>query len=148
MGRPAAGVKAISLKGDDKVTSMEVVEKGGDLLVISANGIGKRTPLKDYPKKGRATGGVLTTDAKAINIIGRIVGARVIQKEDELTIISANGKLIRTRVEDIKQAGRATRGVRLMNLGDGDTVATLARMAAADLKQVSLAQENGKRSKK
>ena len=148
MGRPAAGVKAINMKPDDYLTSMEVVEKGGELLVVSANGIGKRTPLKDYPTKGRATGGVLTTDAKALDIIGRISGARVVQKEDELTIISSNGKVIRTRVEDIKRAGRATRGVRVMNLGEGDTVATLARIATADLVSVGLAKENGKSSKK
>jgi DNA gyrase subunit A len=147
MGRPAAGVKAINMKPDDYLTSMEVVEKGGELLVVSANGIGKRTPLKDYPTKGRATGGVLTTDAKALDIIGRISGARVVQKEDELTIISSNGKVIRTRVEDIKRAGRATRGVRVMNLGEGDTVATLARIATADLVSVGLAKENGKSSK-
>lgn len=148
MGRPAAGVKAISMKAGDKVTSMEVLERGGDLLVVSEKGIGKRTPLKGYPVKGRATGGVLTTDAKALDIIGRIAGARVVQKKDELTIISSNGKVIRTRVEDIKRAGRATRGVRLMNLGEGDSVATLARIAAADLRKVGLSEDNGSKSKK
>lgn len=148
MGRPAAGVKAISMKAGDQVTSMEVLESGGELLVISEKGIGKRTPLKDYPVKGRATGGVLTTDAKALDIIGRIAGARVVQKKDELTIISSNGKVIRTRVEDIKRAGRATRGVLLMNLGEGDSVATLARIAAADLRKVGLSEDNGNKSKK
>ncbi len=116
--------------------------------MISANGIGKRTSLTEYPKKGRATGGILTTDAKALNIIGRIVGARVVQKKDELTIISESGKLIRTRVEYIKRAGRATRGVRLMNLGDGESVATLARIATADLLRAGISQENGKNAAK
>jgi len=133
MGRPASGVKAINLRGDDRLTSMEVIEPGGDLLVISEGGIGKRTPFEQYAPKGRATNGVLTTDAKAIGEIGRIAAARAVQKEDELTIISSGGVVIRTRVEDIRQAGRATRGVRVMNLGEGDTVATLARIAAADL---------------
>lgn len=148
MGRPAAGVKAINMKKGDKVTSMEVIEPKGDLLVVSAKGYGKRTPLKNYPKKGRATGGVLTTDAKALKIIGPIVAARVVQEKDEITIISTNGVVIRTRVAEIKQAGRATRGVRVMNLGGGDSVATLARIAAADLEQVGLSQENGNQRKK
>jgi DNA gyrase subunit A len=143
MGRPAAGVKAISLKKTDVVTSMEVVEKNGDLLVVSEGGTGKRTPLADYPTKGRGTGGVLTTDAKMLDRIGRIAAARVVQKADEVTIISSGGVLIRTRVEDIKQAGRATMGVRLMNLGEGDSVATVARIAEADLRQVGVAGENG-----
>jgi DNA gyrase subunit A len=143
MGRPAAGVKAINLKKTDVVTSMEVVEKDGDLLVVSEGGTGKRTPLADYPTKGRATGGVLTTDAKMLDRIGRIAAARVVQKADEVTIISSGGVLIRTRVEDIKLAGRATMGVRLMNLGEGDSVATVARIAEADLRQVGVAGENG-----
>jgi hypothetical protein len=143
MGRPAAGVKSINMAEGDYVTSMEIVEKGGDLLVIGENGIGKRTPLDDYPAKGRATGGVLTTDAKMLDKVGRIAAARVVQEEDEVTIISTGGKIIRTTVKEIKQAGRATMGVILMNLGEGDSVATLARIAAADLKRVGLAQDNG-----
>ena len=143
MGRPAAGVKAINLSKTDEITSMEVVEAGGDLLVVSEGGIGKRTPLDDYPTKGRGTGGVLTTDAKSLERIGRIAAARVVQKADEVTIISTGGVLIRTKVGDIKQAGRATMGVRLMNLGAGDSVATVARIAEADLRQVGAAGENG-----
>jgi DNA gyrase subunit A len=143
MGRPAAGVKAINMKKDDAVTSMEVIEKGGDLLVVSAKGYGKRTPLDDYPAKGRGTGGILTTDAKALDVIGRIAAARVVQKGDEMTIISSGGVVIRTRVEEIKQAGRATRGVRVMNLGEGENVATLARISAADLLRAGVNQENG-----
>ncbi|MDA1329674.1 MAG: DNA gyrase subunit A [Chloroflexi bacterium] len=148
MGRPAAGVKAITMKKGDALTSMEVIEKGGDLLVIGANGIGKRTPLDEYPAKGRATGGVLTTDAKALKKVGRIAVARVVQKADEVTIMSTNGVVIRTKVNEIKQAGRATMGVRLMNLGKGDSVATVARIAAADLERVGLAQDNGDKPKK
>ncbi len=133
MGRQAAGVIGIRMKGDDKLTGMEVVEKGGDLLVVSANGYGKRTPLKEYAPKGRGTMGVKTTDHKARDIIGLIAAARVVQKSDDLTIISTNGVVLRTKVESIKQAGRATRGVRVMKLKAGDSVASLARIAAADL---------------
>ena len=144
MGRPAAGVKAINMKNNDQVTSMEVVEKGGELLVISEKGIGKRSKLEQYTPKGRATAGILTTDAKAIGIIGKIAAARVVQKEDELTIISTNGVVIRTRVEDINLAGRATRGVRIMSLGEGDSVATLARITAADLGDPSVEESKEK----
>jgi DNA gyrase subunit A len=77
-------------------------------------------------------------------VVGQIASARVVQEPDELTIISTNGVVIRTTVKEIKQAGRATRGVRVMNLQEGDTVASLARIAAADLKEVAAeGQENG-----
>ncbi|MEK6255873.1 MAG: DNA gyrase subunit A [Chloroflexota bacterium] len=136
MGRQAAGVIGIRMRGDDIVTGMEIIEKGGDLLVVSANGYGKRTPLGEYTPKGRGTMGVKTTDHKAISIIGRIAAARIVQKSDDLTIISTNGVIIRTKVDTIKLAGRATRGVRVMKLQAGDSVASLARIAVADLQQV------------
>ena len=141
MGRTAAGVIGIRIRGDDRITSMEVVEPGGDLLVVSTKGIGKRSPLEEYTPKGRGTMGVKTTDHNALDKIGRIASARVVQEADDLTIISSNGVVIRTKVKDIKRAGRATRGVNIMNLDEGDTVATLARMAAADLKQVEAEAE-------
>jgi DNA gyrase subunit A len=144
MGRQASGVKAIRMKGKDRVASMEVVETGGDLLVVTTGGYGKRTALKQYPSKGRGTGGMLTVDVKAFKEIGRIADARVVQKEDEVTIISSGGVVLRTKVRDIKQAGRATRGVRLMNLASGDSVATVARISAADLMKAGISQENGK----
>jgi DNA gyrase subunit A len=142
MGRQAAGVIGIRMKGEDKVASMEVVEPGGDLLVVTTNGYGKRTPLEQYAAKGRATMGIKTTDHKALSIIGNIAGARVVQKSDDLTIISTNGVILRTKVKNIKRAGRATRGVRVMNMLEGDSVASLARIAAADLRQVGATQEN------
>ncbi|MBX3048677.1 MAG: DNA gyrase subunit A [Anaerolineales bacterium] len=146
MGRQAAGVKAISIKGDDHLAGMEVVEPGGELLVVTTKGYGKRTPLKEYAAKGRGTGGMLTTDIKSFNTIGQIAAVRVVQAADEVTIISTNGVVLRTRVKEIKQASRATRGVRLMNLAEGDSVATLARIAAADLKLAGIA-ENGDKEK-
>ncbi len=136
MGRQAMGMIGIRLRKGDYVTSMEVVEPGGDLLVVTTQGYGKRTPLSEYPAKGRATGGVLTIDKKALKKVGVIASARVVQEADDLTIISANGVVIRTKVKDVSQAGRATRGVILMNVQDGDTVASLARIAEADLRRV------------
>lgn len=141
MGRQAAGVTGIRLKKGDQVTSMEVVEPGGDLLVVTQNGFGKRTPLGEYAAKSRATNGIQTIDQKALKQIGLISAARVVQEKDELTMISTNGVVLRTKVKDIRQAGRATRGVTLMNLGKGDSVASLARISAADLKRAGAAQE-------
>lgn len=91
MGRQAAGVNAMRLDDGDFITSMEVVDDEADLLVVTANGYGKRTPLKQYPAKGRATGGVMTIDQKSLATTGRIVSARIVRPEDDLTVISAGG---------------------------------------------------------
>jgi DNA gyrase subunit A len=135
MGRQAAGVAAIRLKKDDAVTSMDVVEKDGSLLVVTSGGYGKQTPLKEYSAKGRATGGIATIDQRALKEIGKIVSARVVQKADDLTIITSNGVAIRIKNKDVKQAGRATKGVHLIKPQDGDYVASVARIAADDLKR-------------
>lgn len=132
-GRSAAGVTAIRLGKSDRVTSMEVIEAGGDLLVITSQGYGKRTPLTEYPSKSRAGKGVITINQNALEKIGRIVSARVVQEGDDLTIISANGVVLRMKVKDISQTGRATRGVVLMQPQPGDSAASMARVAQAEL---------------
>ncbi len=142
MGRPAAGVIGIRLAGDDRVASMDVVEPGGDLLIVTTRGYGKRTPLQEYSPKGRATSGILTIERKAIPLVGNIAAARVVQDADHLTLLSANGVAIRLKVKDVKRAGRATRGVRLMKLQEGDYVAAVARIPAEDLKRAG-AKLNG-----
>lgn len=135
MGRQAAGVQAIRLQGDDLVTSMDVIEKDACLLVVTSTGYGKQTPLSAYPAKGRATGGITTIDIKALGEIGKIVSARVVQKADDLTIITSNGVAIRIKNKDVKQAGRSTKGVHLIKPQPGDSVASVARIAAEDLKK-------------
>jgi len=142
MGRQAAGVQAIRLKNGDLVTSMDVVEKDGSLLVVTSTGFGKQTPLKEYSAKGRATGGISTIDQKSLAEIGKIVAARVVQKADDLTIITANGVAIRIKNKDVKQAGRATKGVHLIKPQEGDYVASVARISAEDLKRAG-AHVNG-----
>jgi len=136
MGRPASGINGIHLAKDDRVASMEVVKADAELLVVTEWGYGKRTPLKDYPVKGRATNGILTIDQRNLDKIGKIATARVVEENDEVTLISASGLIIRMKVKDISQTGRATRGVRVMDLGSGDTVVTVARIAESDLKEV------------
>jgi DNA gyrase subunit A len=142
MGRQAAGVQGIRLAKDDAVTSMDVVREDGSLLVVTTKGYGKQTPLKEYSPKGRATGGIATIDQKALEITGKITSARVIQPADDLTIITANGVTLRLKVKDIKQSGRATRGVRLMTPQEGDSVVSVARIAFEDLKKAG-AKLNG-----
>jgi DNA gyrase subunit A len=138
MGRPAAGVKAIQLREGDHVTGMNVVDPDGDLLVVTEYGYGKRTPLAEYPAKGRATGGVVTLSRSHRDLTGRVAAARIVDVEDDLTIISSGGKVLRTKMKQVKKAGRATMGVRVMNLKKGETVASVARIAAKDLAQLVL----------
>lgn len=136
MGRPAAGVIGIKLAKDDQMTTMDVIEPGSSLLIVTETGAGKQTPLSEYAPKGRGTQGILTIDKNAIPIVGKIVAARVVQPEDHLTLMSTGGVIIRLKVNEVKTAGRATRGVHLMRMQEGDAVAAVARIAAEDLKQV------------
>jgi DNA gyrase subunit A len=127
-GRAAGGIVGIRLATADRVAGMDIIEPGGYLLLVTAQGYGKRTPLAEYPRKGRATGGVQTVAREALARTGPLVAARVIQETDDLTLISANGMVLRTKVREVKVAGRATRGVRLMELKPGDRVAAVARL--------------------
>ncbi len=138
MGRMAAGVQGIRLAKGDAVASMDVVQPDGALFTITKLGFGKQTPLKDYSPKGRATGGIATIDQKALSTTGKIASARVVRPGDDLTIISANGITLRLKVKDVKQAGRATRGIHLMRLQPGDTVATVARIPNEDLRRAGV----------
>jgi len=133
MGRAASGVIGIGLDQGDHVTSMEVVETGGELLLVTTRGYGKCTSLTEYPPKGRATGGVQTIDPKSLKSIGSIAAARVVQPADELTIISAGGVVLRTRVRDVKHGGRTAKCDLLISLEGEDYVASLARISTADL---------------
>ncbi|MEW6029619.1 MAG: DNA gyrase subunit A [Chloroflexota bacterium] len=142
MGRAAGGVQGIRLAEGDAVTSMDVVEKDGSLLIVTTGGYGKQTPLKDYAAKGRATGGIATIDQKALDTTGKVTSARVVRPADDLTIITANGVVLRLKVKDVKQSGRATRGVRLITPQGEDYVASVARISAEDLKKAG-AKVNG-----
>jgi len=126
MGRTARGVIGIRFKDGDMLTSMAVVEKDASLLVVTEKGFGKRTDLDEYRSQGRGTQGVSTIDKNALEKIGKIASARVVQKEDEVTLISHNGIIIRLKVKDISSSGRATRGVKLMNIDKADKLASIA----------------------
>jgi len=142
MGRGASGVQGIRLGKDDRLASVEIVEAEGALLTVTKEGFGKQTPLTQYTAKGRATSGVATMDKKAIATTGRIASARVVQQSDDITIISSGGIVLRLKVDEVREAGRATRGVKMMKLQPGETVAAVARIANADLKKIG-ANGNG-----
>ena len=133
MGRTAAGVMAIRLLGDDQVTSFDVVEPDGDLLVLHERGWGKRTPLSEFSPRGRYTQGVWVTDHTRLHEVGPITAARVVHEQDQITVITRQGIVLRTPVKGISRMGRLTRGVRIVDLKDGDTVAALAILDHEDL---------------
>ena len=128
MGRPAMGVIGIRTRPGDQLAALEVVEPDGYLLVVTEKGYGKRTPLSEYAPKGRGTMGVMTIDKYALKSVGHISEARVVQENDEVSLISSHGIVIRVAVKDISVQNRATRGVTIMHLEKGDTVAALARI--------------------
>ena len=109
MGRAAAGVWAIRLRPGDRVTGFDVVNPDGDLLVVTAKGYGKRTPMDQYAAKGRYTQGILTIDHNRLDETGPIITGRVVDPDDQISLITTGGIIIRMRVSDVNQMGRATK---------------------------------------
>lgn len=133
-GRAAGGVAGIKLMEGDSVASMEVVEAEGELFVITEKGYGKRTPLSEYSTTSRAAKGVRTLAQGSLEKTGVIAAARVVQPNDDLTVISANGVILRTKVADVPSLGRAARGNVVIKLQSGDRVVSVARLAETDIK--------------
>ena len=124
MGRTAMGVKAISLKKDDYVVEMGLVDEGTDLLVVSENGYGKRTSLEEYRIQSRGGKGIKTYSISKKT--GKLVGAKIVNNNDEIMLINTSGTVIRLEVNGISRFGRSTRGVTLMRIGEDDSVASIA----------------------
>ena len=144
MGRTAAGVWAMRLLKDDLVTGFDVVQPGADLFVLHEFGCGKRVRLDEYPRRNRYTQGVWSTDHTRLKEVGPIVAARVVNELDQVTVITGNGIMLRTPVSGIRRIGRPTRGVRIVNLDAGDTVAALAVLRHEDLiRKIEGTEENG-----
>ncbi|MDI9994288.1 DNA gyrase subunit A, partial [Rhodococcus ruber] len=127
MGRATSGVQGMRFNEDDALLSLNVVREGTYLLVATSGGYAKRTPIEDYMAQGRGGKGVLTIqyDRKR----GTLVGALIVDDDDELYAITSGGGVIRTPAKQVRKAGRQTKGVRLMNLGEGDTLLAIARNA-------------------
>jgi DNA gyrase subunit A len=135
MGRPAGGVTGVRFKREgDEVVDMIVVPNGENtavkVLTGCANGYGKRTPLQDYPIKGRGTRGVINIDANERN--GEVVGMKLVNDADQVMLITAKGILIRTRVSEIRETGRNASGVRLIKLDEGDKLVAMAPIEGED----------------
>lgn len=143
MGRPAGGVTGIRMDAKDYVVNMDVLEPEAELLIITDKGYGKRTPLTQYNPKSRGSKGVSTIDKHNLSKSGLIATAKIVKLDDEISLISINGVMIRMKVRDISQMGRATRGVRVMDIDDGDGVASMARISAEILAGEGDTSENG-----
>jgi DNA gyrase subunit A len=125
MGRDTSGVKGMNVdRGDNRVLAMDVVQPDTELLVVTENGYGKRTPIEDYPVKGRGTMGVKTVSLTEKK--GALAGALIVREHHELVFISRDGMVQRTGVRGISRQGRPAQGVRLMNLRDDDVVSAVA----------------------
>ena len=135
MGRTAKGITGIKLREGDHLASMEVVVKDAYLFVVTEKGYGKCTALSQYRTQGRAGKGIATIHLESLKTIGKIASARVLEKGDQITLISHNGIMLRIDVDDIKKAGRATRGVRIMNMDKADIVATVGRISDSKREQ-------------
>jgi DNA gyrase subunit A len=131
MGRTAAGVMAIRLMPDDTIAAFDVVEPDGELLVVTELGYGKRSPMEEFPVHGRNSQGVWALDHHRIDETGKVAAARVVHADDQVTLITSAGIIIRTVVREIRQASRATKGVRVVTPGHGDIVGAMARISAA-----------------
>ncbi|MCU1237340.1 MAG: gyrase subunit [Candidatus Solibacter sp.] len=131
MGRQARGVRAMSLADGDYLVGMEVVDKDGLILSIAENGYGKRTSLESYRLTSRGGKGVI--NMKTTSKTGRVVGILSVKEDSELMIVSQNGKMIRIESSTIRQAGRSTQGVRLVNLEPDDKVAAASVIPESDV---------------
>ena len=131
MGRPAFGVRGMELDEGDYLIGMEVVEQDGLILSISENGYGKRTPLKDYRLTARGRKGVI--NMKTTPKVGKVVAILSVREDSDLMIITKQGQIIRIDSGQIRQAGRSTQGVRLVNVEAGDQVAAASLIPEADV---------------
>jgi len=128
MGRQARGVRGMKLGEGQKVISMLVADtETQTVLTATENGFGKRTPIADYTRHGRGTQGMIGIQTTERN--GKLVGAVLVGDEDEIMLISTGGVLIRTRVKQIREQGRSTQGVRLIDLDEGTKLSSIERVA-------------------
>ena len=130
MGRPASGVRGINLENDDTVVAAAVVVPDATLLVAGENGIGKRTSFEEYRLQSRGGKGIITM--KTNDKTGAVVGALTVKDEDEIMVITVGGQMVRILVQDIREAGRNTQGVRLIDLHENDKLQAIAPVISED----------------
>lgn len=141
MGRTARGVRAIRLKkDDDRVVSMEIVRPVQDVLIITEKGYGKRTAMDQFRSQGRGGSGIIGIKTDR----GTVVGMRVVDEDDDIMLMTEHGVAIRIDSHTISQMGRSTRGVKVMNIEDGDRLATIAKLKKDELEEeLAVDTENG-----
>ena len=128
-GRTAGGVRAITLKEGDTIVTADLADDEATLLVVGDKGFGKRTKISEYRVQGRGGSGILTMNVT--DKTGKIVSAEVVQDDDKLLVLTHKGKGIRLKVKDVRLVGRITQGVKLINMAEGDTIASIARLVDA-----------------
>jgi DNA gyrase subunit A len=126
MGRAAYGVRGIALRDDDYVVAMEVVRPGGTLLTVTERGYGKRTEIEEYRVQSRGGVGIINIATTERN--GQVVGVAYVQDGDELLLITQQGMILRTQANDVRAIGRATQGVKLIDMEGDDRVVSIARL--------------------
>ena len=132
MGRTATGVRAIKLEDDDEVVSMCLGQPGVKLLAVTEKGFGKRTPIEDYKVQARGGKGLLTYDKAKFKKTGKLIGAMVVDDDDELLMINSNGVIIRIKASDVSVLGRATQGVKIMKVDEGNSIISMAKVVKED----------------
>lgn len=136
MGRTARGVKGMNLDDDQKVIALLVAgDESQSVLTATENGFGKRTPIAEYTRHGRGTKGMIAIQTSERN--GKVVAATLVNENDEIMLITTGGVLIRTRVSEIREMGRATQGVTLIAVGEGTTLSGLQRILESDIDETS-----------
>ncbi|MBM3767011.1 MAG: DNA gyrase subunit A [Acidobacteria bacterium] len=130
MGRPARGVKAMELLKGDFIIGAEITKADDLILSVSENGFGKRTPLNDYRLTHRGGKGVI--NMKTTNKVGDVVAVMVVKEDNDVMIMTAEGKIIRIEADKIRKTGRSTQGVKLVNMEEGDKVAATSVVSEAD----------------
>ena len=141
MGRIAGGVRAIKLEKDDEVVSMELVEPGQELLVVTQKGFGKRTKVEEYKIQVRGGKGLLTYDKAKFKKTGELIGAIVVDDEDDVMLINSDGIIIRMEAKEISKLGRATQGVKIMNVKEETNIISLAKVARQDELEKEIKEE-------
>ncbi len=132
MGRPARGVRGMTLEDGQSVIAMVVAgDESQSVLTATENGFGKRTPIVEYTRHGRGTKGMIAIQTTPRN--GKVVGAVLVDPDDEIMLITTGGVLVRTRVSEIREMGRATQGVTLISVDDGSVLSGVRRVVESDL---------------
>jgi DNA gyrase subunit A len=135
MGRTAYGVRGISLRGDDFVVAMAEVRPGGTMLTVTEQGYGKRTEIEEYRVQSRGGVGIINIATTERN--GKVVGVAYVQDADELLLITQQGMILRMQTNDVRAIGRATQGVRLIDIEGDDRVVSIAKLVERDEEDVT-----------